>query len=847
MTESHPAHILDHRLAAVLFALWHDGTPPERAALADVAPPGPIALRCRYRHLLDTARKGAEPEPVDLDHWQRALVAETFADEAIVGGRYDQAADVCRLLLEQGGFDAVTMANARIGLGDAHRHCGEVAPAVDEYESALTAADAAGYRFGRLRALVPLGYLTLAHHSEVRATPMFTEAASLAEDLADPVYQADALQGLAECADRAKKPVEAIAFLERAHALFAEVHATIGQAHTAQRLGALHHRAGRLDLARDWLVTAAEAFKEEHDPVGVTNVLDGLGDVLLDVDDPDLAEKQYLASQDVAVRHELGLQQAHAAQNLGRVARARARWDEAERRFGEAVVFYQRAGDLLGVCTALTKLAESRDRLARSAEALEARVDAVFAVEQFRAANRDAPAQDQYRARFSDVYAAALRSAVASHDVTAFAVVADGLAGRRLAGLAEAAIPPGVVDNLTLLQHLLTSADQRWAANRGEPGLPMPEGISRQERIRRFLGSAAMLGALPQPTAEAADDLLAAVYLPPDKEDDPTAALPGQCHVLELVRDPAAPDLLHRLWRDTSGTFHLDTIRLSPACQAILELLQGNSQERTDLRPRQLVPLTALLPDELRESLTSTDSSRLLLVPVGELWLVPWGAIPVDDHTMLGLAAEYVVCPSLALQRVVRRRGRPPVDRKQVPWWRNPIMVELNLRRIVGDTARFAELERATDATARLGDGTHTVVIVCHGRPLEGPGHFLEMDAGTWLLPADVLGPTPPLRLYLITCWGAGVPGRSMTDPVSIATLTLARGSVEVLATVGEFGDTQGGNLFSESVLDLLIGTDVPVSAAVHSVTRKHLADPATMGMPIRDWAVLLPIGTLHD
>lgn len=848
MTEQHPAAVTTHRMFESLFTLWCNGSAAERAVLAEVGPPGPIALRCRYRHLIDTARRDVSTEPVDFDHWQRSIVAETFVDEAIVGGRYDRAAEVCRLLLEQDGFDAVTRVNARIGLGDVHRVRGEAEPAIDAYEAALTAADAAGYRFGRLRALVPLGHLTLAHHSEVRATAVFGEAENLAEELGDPVYRANAMQGLAECADHAKRPVDAIALLERAHAVYAGVRSPTGRAHTAQRLGALHHRVGRIDLARDWLVEAARAFEEDHDPVGVINVLDSLGDILLDVGDVDMAEVQYLAARDIAVQHELGPARAHAVQNLGRVARARARWDEAARLFEQAARFYRDSGDLLGVCTALTRLAESRDRLDLPVDALRARVDAVFAVEEYRAANRDAPAQIQYRARFGDVYATALRSAVASRDAEAFAVVADGLAGRRLAGLAEAAIPPGVLDNLTLLQHVLTSADQRWAVTRNRPGLPMPEGISRQERVRRFLGAAAIRGALPEPTEGAADDLLAAVYLPPANDGDQLlAALPKQCHALQLVRDPGDLAMLHRMWRDTTGTVHLDTIQLSLPCQVVVELLQGDSDRRADLRPRELAPLREILPEGLRQTLRSDDSTRLLLIPVGELWLVPWGAIPLDDRTALGVAAEYVVCPSLSLQRVLRRRDRPKVGDGPVPFWRNPVMAGLTLDGIERQPGRLTPLARATDSKERLGDGTHTVVIVCHGRPLAGPGHFLEMDTGVWLLPADILGPTPPLRLYLITCWGAGVPGRSMTDPVSIATLALARGSVEVLATVGKFGDTPGGNMFAEYVLDTLLGTDVPGSTAVHRAARKYMAEPAAMGLPLCDWALLLPIGTFLD
>lgn len=848
-SDSYKGDITAHMLVGLLFEAWRTESPDLRADVASRPPPGPIALRCRYHHLIDSEREGNPLAPVSEEEWNRALVVETEGDNALRVGDFDRAITLFREVEDGRGFDLVSSANARLGIGEAHRARGDVEGASRWFEAALHSAGQAGYRFGRLRALIALGYLALHHHSVVRAREVFDEALDLAVALGDGVYHANAVQGLAECAERDGATDDALAGYQRAHELFREIRSLTGQAHVAQRIGALHHRRGRADLARDWLVDAAKAFAEDNDPVGMVNTLDGLGDILLDVDDPDAAEVQYQAAQEIALDRELPLALAHSAQNFARVAAARQEWTVAEDLFQAAIAEYRTAGDLLGVCTALGKRAAVRKRAGRAEDALTDRVAAVFAIEEFRAANREPRAQLEYRGRFAAVYAHALRTAVSSGSAERFAVVSDGLAGRRLPGLAEAVIPAGIRDNVTLTQDLVVRANQRWAADPRGPGassMGSRAGITKQERVRQLLGNAALRGAMPGMAKDAIDDLLAAVYLPPaDDGAALLAALPSECHVLQLVPDPEDPALIHRLWRDDRGRFELDTIELGPKCLELIALLQENNDERSGLCPRRLLSLSALLPERLPEALADMPMPRLLLLPVGELWLVPWGAVPVREDKLLAQAAEYVVCPSMSLQRVLRNRGPArPID-GPTGIWRSPVMDFLGLSALDCDPRWWLnEPLRAVLATGLLADGTHTVILTCHGRPADGPGHYLELDEGIWLLPADVLGPVAPARLYLITCWGAGVPGQAMADPITIATLALARGSAEVLATVGEFGDTKVGNLFAESVLGLLADTDTVASAAVHQAGKRLARETGAWEWPLRDWASLLPIGT---
>jgi hypothetical protein len=61
-------------------------------------------------------------------------------------------------------------------------------------------------------------------------------------------------------------------------------------------------------------------------------------------------------------------------------------------------------------------------------------------------------------------------------------------------------------------------------------------------------------------------------------------------------------------------------------------------------------------------------------------------------------------------------------------------------------------------------------------------GHYLELGADVILTPA-VFASTPPKSLALLACWGARVPGQSSGDPLTLATIALARGSRQILVT----------------------------------------------------------------
>jgi hypothetical protein len=62
-------------------------------------------------------------------------------------------------------------------------------------------------------------------------------------------------------------------------------------------------------------------------------------------------------------------------------------------------------------------------------------------------------------------------------------------------------------------------------------------------------------------------------------------------------------------------------------------------------------------------------------------------------------------------------------------------------------------------------------------------GHYLELGSDVILTPAEMFASTPPKSLALLACWGARVPGQSSGDPLTLATIALARGSRQILVT----------------------------------------------------------------
>ncbi|GHJ09846.1 hypothetical protein TPA0907_42130 [Micromonospora humidisoli] len=826
---------MDHPATLPLLRAWSAQDRAARLMLLDgVEPPGPVALRSRYRHLHDPcAPLGPLSPGLEETAWHTILDLETEGDLALQSGDLDRAAAIFERLagFEPTAGHRVVLVHARIGTGDVARARDRIDDAIDAYEEAVSVAVGDGYRFGELRASVPLGYLSLAYSTGRTAEEWFRRAETLATELGDLLYGANAALGLAECAERAKDLDGAIELARTAFAAFTRVGSPIGRANAAHRAGALLHRAGRLDEAVPLLEEAHGLYTQIGDPVGLTNTLSGLGDLFLDRREFDVAQRWYAEGLRQAEAARLPRARAHALQDMARLARGRGEWQQAIEEFGRSLAAYREIDDIGGIWHALDKMAEAQANLGQVEAAARTRLESIYSIEEFRAAHRDESSQREYRDRFELAYSRALAAVADADDAAAFAVVADCLAGRRLAGLIAGGMPDKAFGELDLLQDLLVRADQRL---RGD----------RRDRIR-LLGAFGIRHGLAGQAEASLDDQLAAVYLPPARDGKPMlAALPPAAHLLYVLVDPAEVNRIWWLWRAPDRPYRIGTTALDEAAREVLGRL-GDANERISLFIEDLRPMAAALPPELLRSLLDEPEPTLLIVPVGALWMVPWGGLPLADGVVLGEHVRYAVCPSLTVQRqlAARRKGLS-ASSVTADTWRSPYVLHHDLAGV--DTRRLGLRPLATsgDARARLRDGGEMMVVISHGRPVPGLGHYLELDRDDWLVPADLIGASTPRRLALLACGAASITTMRPSDPVSLATLALASRSDEVLATLGELSDSKQAARYADEILSGMVNTTLP--EAVHRATRSLLADGDMKGEPLFYWAPLVAIGTVH-
>jgi hypothetical protein len=103
----------------------------------------------------------------------------------------------------------------------------------------------------------------------------------------------------------------------------------------------------------------------------------------------------------------------------------------------------------------------------------------------------------------------------------------------------------------------------------------------------------------------------------------------------------------------------------------------------------------------------------------------------------------------------------------------------------LGPGSRDARSAGATDRVlhALARGSVDAVVIAAPGRPMPGLGHYLELGSDVILYADRDVRLNSTQSLALLACWGARVLGQSSGDPLTLATIALARGSRQILVT----------------------------------------------------------------
>ena len=828
--------------SAQLLAAWRRGPNAQDAAVlqSTLPVPGPVALRGRFMLLTDTAVPSMKAALFDIDTqiWFEQVRLTSEADRALVENRVDDAVALLDQLKSSASpiLHPLPVVDALVGIGDAARQSDRLEDAIAALGDALALAERQHYRFGTARALVSLGYVTMQVRTLAEAVDCFERAAEICRELDERVYLANALIGLGEARSRLRENDQALIALNEALTICDSIKAYGGIVNASQHIGDLHRRQRNFEPARDAFQRALDTA-EQHGPwIGIVNAADGLGEVTIGLRDLDTAVKHYSRSYQMSEEHGYVRGQAHALNGLGRCAYMEHDWSTAADFHAEALTRYRSIGDLPSASNALDGLARAAEGAKDWPTAVRYRLEAVAAIEEMRAVQGRHDFQQEYRNRFEAVYSWGMRTALDAVDVAAFVAVFEGIAGRRLAGLVESIPAPEaiggaqLVANMTARAHALPGDGADLATR------------SRAERLTRLLGRHALRGALPDLARQAIDDLAAALYRPFDAE----AAIPliervmARTDVLLVCEIPGGGGEIAWVRTRHSGPA-IDIGRLSPsdAQFSVIRALAGLGLPSAAL-PAYLAPLANLLPQDAYRN-DDGDAGRLLIIPLGDLWAIPWPAIGLDDGTVLGERFAIAIAPSLTIaDHVTGQQSELP---RTVGHWRSPRIINHHVNAFDDDRRVAAEeLPNALAALAAVSKATLDLVVIAgHGRPVEGIGHYLELDDSVFLEPTEFLNANPPRLLVLISCWGARTPGAAAADPLTLATLALTRGTRQVVATVSELADDRAATRFVNNVLHRL--PDQPTAFALRDETRRFLAMPSNRAGPLSRWAPLVTVG----
>lgn len=823
---------------------WNDVS-PERVAqfYASWPVPGQLALRSPFETLTDLRHSGLAIGDLKVDRaqWSQQIDLLSAGDLALRRNDTPAAVDAFSLLatLHRQGQHPLPTIDAEIGLGDAARQIGDIHGADNHYRRALSLARRYKARYAEIRAGLSLGYVQLQTISVRSAQESFRHAERIAAQGDWRLERANALVALGECDTRTGDILSAHHHLLEALLIFNSLKSKEGIGNACHQLGDACRRSMWPEDALGWFQQALAVLTADEHVIGRVNALDGLAEVKTMLGNLPQAQRLYgeAARLSLSGRYERGF--AHALQGLGNVAFAAGRSVVALGRYSRARELYQKLGLPTSEADACTGIARAADTLGETELELLARADAVKAIETARSNQVRDVDQEEYLRRLGHHYSLALTAAIRHGDLDLFIATFEALAGRRLAGLASMNPDVGANSRARLVAQL--------ARRSSEPRF-VPTDEDPERAFHRRLGAAALRSALPGLARDAFDDATAAAYKRFDLSDARGLWTRSGSRHQNLLLLTESHDNSRIFWLAAFGpeaSPHGGIIDVPADALTLLDQLhqRGLSPEA---RLNDLAPLRQFLPSKVLELLP--DSGEITIVPAGRLWSVPWPAVMTETRLgslVFGERFAITQSPTLTMLDAPPQQFRPS---ESIAWWRSAGVMhhQVEAFRGLSDPHTATSLTTGAQARAALLNGTHSLfVLITHGRPMPEMVHSLDLDDGLPLTPADLLDATPPRRLALIACWGAGVPGRRRSDPLSIATMAIVRGSQEVLATTSELIDDPVATRFVNNVLHASLS--LSFAQALHASTVRFLARPEYRQGPVARWAPLICLDVRYE
>lgn len=822
-----------------LYELWVEASRGLPTNVMAYTPPGPVALRARWHFIarLPIGWQGDDRLDVDFETWSREIDIETQADQALTAHHIPQARDLFERLLADASHPVVHI-QAVHGLADCTRYTDGFESATSLYEDARHLAQANGFTFGVMRASLPRAYAIRLTGAASDMLSIAREVEAIAINIGDDLYVANALVAHGEALNLLRRRAEARDRLKRAMKIFIRLRSDAGIASAGLRLIDVQRMEQDYDGIVDTAPRVLSAARVTQQLTESVDVYDALAEAYTAQEafaDAECACFDGLSA--AADRYPLGV--ANLLRTQGVLYR-RAGWPaEAEIPLTAALEHFRATGLHWASALCLGQMARCKTDLGDLVTAVRLRLEACAQIELMRALQTSPDKQHEYRTRFDSVYRAALETVVSASDAAAFVAVFENLWGRRLPGLVDGVVLDRHSDPALLAQLMaLNEQARRQFRNHDENAHE-----DSQSSTQRAIGRIALSGSLPQLYDAATATQLASALRPIAAEQAKLLldSVPPDVGLLLVCELPGQPGKLAWLAKAPGDVCEVGIHDLTATeLRAIDQWNKGWPHTATAADAHDL---GALVPDSLR---SLTDETRLVVIPLERLWALPWAALPVSTG-LLGARHSLVISPSFTLATARTGTAQPavaPDDHTVVAV--GPGVRYQDVASLTRDlpTARSPAAHQALRSALLTGvdhDGARVncAAVVAHGRPLSAVGHYIDLDGASPLTTTDLFNSSPPRSVAFISCWGASAQDQDPGEPLTIATIALARGAHHVLATRSELGDTP----FAAHIVNEVLwrGRTQSWAEALHATLRRW--EPELNTEPLVDWATLTVLG----
>mgnify|MGYP000951658987 CR=1 FL=1 len=762
--------------------------PPKEPLFSSRAP---VVLRARH-HILRHPVDNQDPRwfKTSFDIWTREVELVEEGEVAIRVGQFSEARERFDELFELAQHEdahPARLVDALIGLGDVYRTEEKLDQAESHYRRAIQISNQYNMPFGRIRAMVPLLHLQQGDTASLDILSSTNEILEEAKRLGDKTYVANIEMIRAEAFTRRREFERAMEAAAAAEEQF--------DGNTVGLVGLY--------------IRLADQFRMREDEELLHNTLDRLFDILREApltrersDALDIKAAWHImrgefedaansAAEAIEIARSANYQFGviYARTTLSQVYRKNGDLEEALRQRNLNIDFFRSANVLkTQLSYALIERAEILIDLEREEEALSDVIESIDALEFLRCEQSSPQSQHEYRSRFGQIYRRSLQVACDINNPHLFITAFEGLWGRRLAGLVES--PASINDDALSMAQIL--ARSQLAENE--------EGDSGTTLMRRLLGHLTTRNSSPEKLDEESAADLASLSHPYSIQSAKAhlAEIPSGTAALFLAPVPERPELVAHLIIDHTGSSICSVVELPDETVHAIAALHEDDYYLTQ---QDLSRFSRIIPSEI---LKLPPGTPILLIPLEELWPIPWPAIPLRDDAEEYFGQRYPLklCPSLSVATAVRRRSLP-AERHVRTWISRDVCEDFWPRKGEG---MCHSTEEIIDALTK-GTSDQDVVVIAHGVPAEGITHALTLVPKNKKFPPVPFTPfeamigTPPGRVGLLTCWSAHTPIDSSGDPLNVATVMLARGANSVLATSAELANDSLSGLFAGNVV----------------------------------------------